>query len=226
MPIEHLRLTTDIVKYAYDKITTKFSRSIYVTLSDHINFAIERFHNNQNIDNQLKLEIKKFYPLEYGVGLKALEIIKKEIGVELPEDEAASIAMHFVNAELGNSNMNQTMMITKMIQNCMNIVKYHFNIGINEESEYYLRFVTHLKYLTERLFTGTGYKSQDKDDKELFEMITDKYKNEFKCAERIAYFVDKELHFKLPDEELMYLTIHIKKITCEKCDSKCNNKCE
>lgn len=148
MPIEHLRLTTEIVKYAHKKITTNFSRSIYVTLSDHINYAIERSHNNQNFANQLKLEIKKFYLLEYSVGLKAVELIKSELGVGLPEDEAASIAMHFVNAELGNSNMNQTFLITKMIQNCMNIVKYHFNIEINEESDYYLRFVTHLKFLT------------------------------------------------------------------------------
>lgn len=46
MPIEHLRLTTEIVKYAHKKITTNFSRSIYVTLSDHINYAIERSNNN------------------------------------------------------------------------------------------------------------------------------------------------------------------------------------
>ena len=52
-------------------------------------------------------------------------------------------------------------------------------------------------------------------------MITKKYTKEYKCAERIAYFVDKELHFTLPDEEMMYLTIHIRKITCEKCE-----KCE
>lgn len=88
MPIEHLRLTTEIVKYAHKKITTNFSRSIYVTLSDHINYAIERSHNNQNFANQLKLEIKKFYPLEYSVGLKAVELIESELGVGLPEDDS------------------------------------------------------------------------------------------------------------------------------------------
>ena len=216
MPIEHLRLTTEIIKYAHEIITTKLCRSIYVTLSDHINFAIDRFHKNQNMSNQLKTEIKKFYPLEYQIGLKSLEMIKSELGIELPEDEAASIAMHFVNAELDNTNMNQTMMITKMIQNCMNIVKYHFKIKLDEESEYYSRFVTHLKYLTYRLFTGTGYETHGEEDEELFEMITRKYADEYKCAKRIALFVDKELHFILPDEELMYLTIHIRKITYKK----------
>ena len=168
------------------------------------------------MSNQLKTEIKKFYPLEYQIGLKALEMIKSELGIELPEDEAASIAMHFVNAELDNTNMNQTMMITKMIQNCMNIVKYHFKIKLDEESEYYSRFVTHLKYLTYRLFTGTGYETHGEEDEELFEMITRKYADEYKCAKRIALFVDKELNFILPDEELMYLTIHIRKITYKK----------
>lgn len=213
MPIEHLRLTTEIVKYARERITAKFTRSIYVTLSEHIDFAIERFKKGQNINNQLKLEIKRFYTNEYQVGLKALEMIKNEIGIELPDDEAASIAMHFVNAELGSPNMNQTMMITKMIQNCMNIVKYYYKIEIDEESEYYSRFVTHLKYLTYRLFTGTEYEGQRDEDKELFEMITGKFIDEYKCAKKIALFVEKELNFKLNNEELMYLTIHIRKIT-------------
>ncbi len=87
---------------------------------------------------------------------------------------------------------------------------------LDEESEYYSRFVTHLKYLTYRLFTGTGYETHGEEDEELFEMITRKYADEYKCAKRIALFVDKELNFILPDEELMYLTIHIRKITYKK----------
>lgn len=45
-------------------------------------------------------EIKRFYKQEYSIGTKALEIIKDDFEVSLPKDEAASIALHIVNAEL------------------------------------------------------------------------------------------------------------------------------
>ena len=35
------------------------------------------------------------------MGLKANEIVKEETGVEFTDDEAAFIALHFVNAQLG-----------------------------------------------------------------------------------------------------------------------------
>lgn len=55
--------------------------------------------------------------------------------VELPEDEAASIALHIVNAQLNSRDMNDTLDITKMIQNIFNIVKFHFNIELELKDE-------------------------------------------------------------------------------------------
>ena len=39
-----------------------------------------------------------------------------------------------------------TLDITKMIQNILNIVKFHFNIELDEYSLHYERFITHLKF--------------------------------------------------------------------------------
>ena len=54
--------------------------------------------------NELSWEMKKFYNAEFQVGLKALDIVKQELDVELPEDEAGFIAMHLVNAQMGASD--------------------------------------------------------------------------------------------------------------------------
>ena len=40
------------------------------------------------VHNPLIWEIKKFYPKEFEIGLKALEFIESETGKKLPEDEA------------------------------------------------------------------------------------------------------------------------------------------
>lgn len=46
----------------------------------------------------MQIEFQKFHPKEWELGKLALEKIRDEFGVELPSDEAATIALHFVNA--------------------------------------------------------------------------------------------------------------------------------
>lgn len=47
--------------------------------------------------------------------------------------------------------MEQTMTTTKIINNILNIVKYHYGIELDEDSLNYHRFLTHLRYLAYRL---------------------------------------------------------------------------
>lgn len=47
------------------------------------------------MNNALLLETKKFYPKEFDVGLKALDMVNEVTGVMMPEDEAGFI---FINA--------------------------------------------------------------------------------------------------------------------------------
>ena len=70
-------------------------------------YAIERKQQGIVVANELSWEMKKFYNAEFQVGLKALDIVKQELDVELPEDEAGFIAMHLVNAQMGGQ-MNQS----------------------------------------------------------------------------------------------------------------------
>ena len=44
-------------------------------------------------------EVRKFYPREYEIGKQALRLIAKDLEVKLADDEAASVALHFVNAQ-------------------------------------------------------------------------------------------------------------------------------
>ena len=46
-------------------------------------------------------EIRRFYSREYQIGQYALQMIRERLQVDLPEDEAGFIALHFINAEYG-----------------------------------------------------------------------------------------------------------------------------
>ena len=208
IPIEHIQICNEIIAYAKKSISNNLSQHIYITLTDHINFAIHRYQDGILFTNALKWEIKKFYQKEFEVGLKAVELIREKLGIELNEDEAASIALHFVNAELGVDIPN-TIDITKLIQNVLKIVTYHFQKVINEDTVNYDRFLTHLKFFSQRVITNH---SNHGEEEELYEMIKKKYPSAYECAKKIKAYVKQEYQIELPEEEIIYLTVHIKRV--------------
>lgn len=154
IPIEHMELSEEIINFAKLQLGKMLDDSIYVSLTDHISFALERFSKGMKIKNAMLWEIKKFYKEEYEVGKAALQIIHSKLGVRLPEDEAGHIALHLVNAEL-NEEMPNMVNITKIMNDILNIVKRHFRLEYDEESLAYYRFITHLKFFAQRLINGT-----------------------------------------------------------------------
>lgn len=74
----------------------------------------------------------------------ALELTQQKLGIELPETEAATIAFHFINPDQNEKEMQQTMVVTNIMKDILNIVRYHFNVIVDEEIVNYTRFVTHL----------------------------------------------------------------------------------
>lgn len=62
MPLERVRISDEIISHAKDHLKLKLNQSIYVTLTDHINFAIERVSQGIEPQNALLWEIKRFYP--------------------------------------------------------------------------------------------------------------------------------------------------------------------
>jgi beta-glucoside operon transcriptional antiterminator len=208
VPMEYMDVSEQIISYAKEKLGKKLNDSIYVSLTDHITFAIERSQKGLIISNPLLWEIKRIYADEYAIGLKAIAKIQEMLGITLPQDEAGFIAMHIVNAEL-NEEMPNVVNMTRLIQDILNIVKYHFKIELDEESLNYFRFLTHLKFFAQRLYTDSPYNNEDDF---LYEMVKEKQKEAFVCVEKIRDFIQKTHNHLLTKEEMAYLTIHIERV--------------
>ena len=153
MPLERAQISADIISFAKSNLNLKLNQSIYVTLTDHINFAIERFEQGINLQNALLWEIKRFYPHEFDLGRYALELVKERIGVELPEDEAGFIALHFVNAEYG-TDIRDAFRFPNQLKDILEITSDELGIVLDERTLHYERFVTHLKFLLQGCTAG------------------------------------------------------------------------
>ncbi len=105
----------------------------------------------------------------------------------MPEDEAGFIALHIVNAQMDQS-IKIIYDITQIIQEIANVVKYHYRIVFDEDSVYYHRFITHLKYFAERVVSNNLHENNEDD---LLKVIKVKYKNAYKCIEKLDEFIHK-----------------------------------
>lgn len=212
IPYEHIRVANEIISYAKRSLNKRLNDNVYVALTDHLSYAITRQKSGVKFKNALLWEIKRFYNHEFLIGKEALGIVKRRLDIELSEDEAGFIALHIVNAEL-DTDMEQSLAMTKMIQDILNIVKYHFNITLDENSLAYERFLTHLKFFLQRAVSNEFYQT---DDMGFCRMIQKQYQGSYECVLKIKEYMNSKLEYDISEEEITYLTIHIKRVIGDK----------
>lgn len=208
---KYLDIASEILDFAQSKLPYKLDEYLYVALTDHISFAISRHRNGIQLKNSLLYEIRKYYKDEFDIGLKAVEFIEEETGIRLDEDEATSIALHLVNSQISGENMDLAIKVTDMVNSVLNIVKYHFQMDLDENSINYERFITHLRYFSIRFIRKE--KMEDTVDEFLHEQIKQKYGQAFECTNKIALYLEKKYDWALSKDEEVYLTVHIHRVT-------------
>lgn len=207
IPENYLEITKKIVELLKERYNKELHNIIYVSLTEHIHGAVERYRNGVEIENPLLNEIKHLYRDEYEIALEGLKIIEEKLGIRFQKDEAGYITSHIINAQLDGS-MNNTTEITKIVQKILNIIEFNMLIDINEDSFSYDRVVTHLKFLSLRVLNNTV----NDEDEELFEIFKKKYPQAYKCVTVIYKYFEKDYNYILTNAEQMYLIIYIQRL--------------
>ena len=209
IPEIYLTMVQEIIHYSKQHLDTELQQSIYFTLMDHLHFAVERARKGINISNRVYWEVKNYYPEEFQVGEYARVLVNKEFDIELPEEEAANIAFHLINAQ-GSANENKDgMKKAKMIGGIVNLVRYHLNTNLQTDSIHYSRFITHVKFFVDRFLSG--HLMEEKDD-ELFEQISTLYPEAMNIAFKIKEYMQEVHHQSIPKDELTYIAVHINRL--------------
>ncbi|WP_251858226.1 PRD domain-containing protein [Herbiconiux sp. L3-i23] len=204
IPAEFVDITRSIVADATAN-GLELDPHVYLTLTDHLNFAVERQRRGMKIVNRLVWEVKTVYPAQYAVGMRAVDTLRERLGVELPDEEAANIAFHLVNAAVGKAGVD-SMQVVQLISRIAQIVSHTGAAQLSRDDLHTSRFVAHLQYFAERFFDG---KLSTSDDDFLFTTLSERYPKAVDSAERVRSFVQKEYEVALPNEEVAYLALHI-----------------
>lgn len=206
---EIIDIISQVITLAKVNIGKEISDSIFISLADHISYAISRSKKGKEVRNAFIWDIKKFYKDEYSVGLKAVALINDKFKTKLNEDEAGFIALHIVNSEMFEHS-NDIYEVTSIIRDITKIITMYFMKSFKEDSLSYYRLITHLKFLAKRIIINKA-KDENSENDELLKLIILNYPDAYACSKKIYSYVLSHYDYKISSDELAYLTIHIQR---------------
>lgn len=214
LPEEIVKLSTKIVDFATTKLQQKLNPNLFFTLADHINFAIQRAKQGIEFTFGITYEMKYLHATEMDIGIKVIALINKKFNIKLPEDEAAVIAMHILEAE--SFAVKQTEIeidMEDLLSNVCYILKNQLGYVVDEKSFNYCRFVTHIQYLLQRRNQQNEITS---DNKKIFQVMIQEFPNIYQSVMEIHDYLKKRMQWDISEEEMLYLMLHINRL--------CNNE--
>ena len=209
---EDILLVQEIVTYAEKVLDIEVNDSAVLTLLDHIDYVIRRARKNQFIKSPLYWDIKRFYPKYFDIGLTALNKINESKDLSIPDDEAVSLALHFINMAENYVNAEHRANMINATRDIMSIIEKHYKMKLDENSINYMRFCTHLQYFVERIFNGKFYGDKNSSN-ELFKQVSHAYPKEYQAVQKIKLYVQTQYHCNPTMDEQTYLMIHLHRVT-------------
>ncbi|MDP4086466.1 MAG: PRD domain-containing protein [Bacillota bacterium] len=209
IPEEHFTISEEIITYAEEYMGSKLNEHIHIALTDHLSYAIERVRDEIYLKNKLLNEIKVLYYKEFEIGLWAIKHIKEKLGIEMPVDEAAYIALHVHTMKLQGGDLRQTVKQTTIISDMVEMIMEFLGIhSLKEDDISYQRLITHLRFALVRASTNEIHTMDD----EMLEMIQKKFSISYDCSKKIAKRLISSYGITLPEHELGYITLHVERL--------------
>ena len=102
--------------------------------------------------------------------------------------------------------------ITKMIA----LTEDYFHVRLDEGTVSYSRFVTHLKFLSARVFSTDREQAVNMGGDGLYEMLKKQYSDIYKFLDVVSDMTNHEYGYVLSDSDRIYLIIHLARVLREK----------
>lgn len=199
-----LELANEVLNQA-EKEFGKVDRSILFTMADHLDFAVRRIQNGEQISNPLTDDIRIMFYKEYKVAGCIRDLLKEKLGIRIDEHEIGYIAFH-VHAAIVDENVSQAMEIARTVRECICMVEEETGKSIDVMSLSYNRLMNHVRYMVARAIHGEKLKMS------LNDYMSVKFPGPYMTAEKICRKMEKSLKLPIPDIEIGYLAMHLERM--------------
>ncbi|WP_106768428.1 glucose PTS transporter transcription antiterminator GlcT [Paenibacillus faecalis] len=201
----------DIILHASKSMDGSLNEHIHIALTDHIAFAMKRHKQGLLIHNPFLYETKELYPEEFQMAEYAVEIIKKRLGVDLGQDEAGFIALHFHSA-LTNQHISEVRKYSELVSDLVQMVELKLEYKIPRDSLDYSRLVTHLRFAIERIRRGESIDESGPLDS----LLKREYPEMYALAWTLTKIMEQRLKKPIYPAEAGYLSIHLQRLAQRK----------
>lgn len=199
-----LELANEVLDHAEEEFG-KVDRSILFTMADHLDFAVRRIQNGEQISNPLTDDIRIMFYKEYKVAGCIRDLLKEKLGIRIDEHEIGYIALH-VHAAIVDENVSQAMEIARTVRECICMVEEETGKSIDVMSLSYNRLMNHVRYMVARAIHGEKLKMS------LNDYMSVKFPGPYMTAEKICRKMEKSLKLPIPDIEIGYLAMHLERM--------------
>lgn len=211
VPLDFITTAYEIIESALTTYHYTVQEYIYVTLTDHIYWNYKRLKKGE-YQNSLLPDLSEQYPVEYQIAQDALQIIKKRLDIEFPEDELKNISIHFINARGKAEESDDSLSIQyeqqqQVMQQIEETLREHQVIRTEKNQNFYDRLMIHLRYMLER----TDEETNDHFAKKMEKSLKQDYPDAYGLAGEI-YQVINETGLRLNASEKVYFTIHLQRL--------------
>ena len=114
--------------------------------------------------------------------------------------------------EVNKESHDSTIVELRTLADIVSIIKYHFNVEIDETSTNYMRFTTHLQYFIQRIMSDEA--SIDEDNSiDLYKQVSQLYPKSFGSVQKIRKYIKSQFNVDISISEETYLMLHINRVT-------------
>ena len=199
-----LELANDVLNEA-EREFGKIDRAILFPMADHIEYAVRRIKNHEQISNPLTEDIRVLFYKEYKVAQCMIPLLQERMKVEIDEHEVGYIALH-IHSAINDEKVSHAMMITRAVRECITLVEEQTSRKIDVMSLAYNRLMNHVRYMVARALNNERLKLNMNDYMEV------KFPEAFQTAAMICDEVGRSLKCTLDEVEIGYLAMHIERV--------------
>lgn len=152
-----------------------------------------------------------YNPVEFDIGLYSKKIIKEELGIEIPTDEVAFIASHFINAQETKIDKMSRQKMLEIVDAILSLMEKDLQIKFRQDSIVFNRLMLHLQAFAQRILKPESVNIMNEFNDDIYFDLSMKYLNESKVVEKICVFIHTEYKLYVSQSEKLYLLIHLKK---------------
>lgn len=207
LPYEMIALSNRVKEFLKRELSITLTSAQQLALADHMHFAVARHRQGMRLESTLVWELKSTYPAEFRASVQIMDMIHETLGARLPLEESAFITTHIINAEL-TGDLSRTTGTTTAVRDIIAIVREEIP-ELEPGTADYARFLTHVKYAVQRIEEGAMLTNPDAH---FYDIVREKEPAAYRCATVIRDYVLDQFGAVLPDEEMLYLMLHISRL--------------